>query len=94
MEGEAKSPTHIDYFVKWKGWTRKHNSWVHDSEMGNAQEAMKEYEQRTSEVRRMDPAKITTPHENKCITMILDFKYEDRACHYLAQRLDGKQKWV
>ncbi len=33
-----KSYEVIDYFVKWKGWTREHNSWVRDSEMGNAQE--------------------------------------------------------
>ncbi len=31
-----KSYEVIDYFVKWKGWTREHNSWVHDLEMGNA----------------------------------------------------------
>ncbi len=34
----------MDYFVKWKGWTREHNSWVRDKEMGNAQEAIEEYE--------------------------------------------------
>ncbi len=47
-----------------------------------------------SKTRRVDLAKIVTPDNNKCITMILDFKYEDRACCYLTQRLDGKQKWV
>ena len=39
----------IDYFVKWKGWTREHNSWVRDEEMGNAQEAIKEYEEHAEE---------------------------------------------
>ncbi len=58
--------------------------------MGNTQEAIEEYEQRTDSVRRLD----TTKDENKRVTMILDFKYEDRACYYLAQRLDGKQRWV
>ncbi len=41
----------IDYFVKWKGWTREHNSWVTENKMGNAQEAIEEYERRTSNVR-------------------------------------------
>ncbi len=31
-----ESYTVMDYFVKWKGWTREHNLWVRDSEMGNA----------------------------------------------------------
>ncbi len=39
-----KSYEVIDYFVKRKGWTHEHNSWVHDSEMGNAQEAIEDYE--------------------------------------------------
>ncbi len=26
--------------------------------------------------------------------MVLDFKYKDGSCFYLAQRQDGKQKWV
>ncbi len=85
-----KSRKATDYFVKWKGWTREHNSWVRDQEMGNAQEVIEEYEQRTGSVRRLD----ATKDENKCVTMILDFKYEDHACHYLTQRLDGKQQWV
>ncbi len=70
-----------DYFIKWKGWTREHNSWVRDQEIGNAQEAIQEYEERMSSVRRLD----TIPDENKRVTMVLDFKYEDRACYYLAQ---------
>ncbi len=58
--------------------------------MENAQEAIEEYEQRTNSIRRLDAIK----DENKCVTMVLDFKYEDHACCYLAQRLDGKQRWV
>ncbi len=89
-----KSYQVIDYFVKWKGWTHEHNSWVHDSEMGNAQEAIEEYEQRISNARRINVAKIVTPDENKRVTMILDFKYENQCCYYLTQQKDGKQKWV
>ncbi len=93
--GQGKKSYKVtDYFVKWKGWTHKHNSWVRNSEMGNAQEAIEEYEKRTSNVRRMDVTQIITPNENKRVTMILDFKYEDRTCCYLAQQLDGKQRWV
>ncbi len=89
-----KSYKVIDYFIKWKGWTCEHNLWVQDSEMGNAQEAIEEYEGQTRDARRVDIAKIVTPNENKCITMVLDFKYEDKACFYLAQQQDRKQKWV
>ncbi len=55
-----KSYEVIDYFVKWKGWMREHNSWVHDSEMGNAQEAIEEYETRNDSARRLDATKIVT----------------------------------
>ncbi len=62
--------------------------------MGNAQEAIEEYEQRISNARRINVAKIVTPDENKRVTMILDFKYENQCCYYLTQQKDGKQKWV
>ncbi len=87
-----KSYKVIDYFVKWKGWMREHNSWVRDSEMGNAQEAIEDYENQNNSARRLDA--VETPDKNKRVTMILDFKYENQSCYYLAQRLDGKQKWV
>ncbi len=64
---------------------REYNSWVRDSEMGNAQEAIEEYEQRTHDARRVDIAKTVTPDENKCVTMVLNFKYEDKSCFYLVQ---------
>ncbi len=86
-----KSYTVTDYFVKWKGWTHKHNSWVCDSEMGNAQEAIKEYEAKMADIRRIDD---TTPDPKKHVTMILDFKYKNHSCHYLVQCQDRKQKWV
>ncbi len=93
--GQGKKPYEvIDYFVKWKGWTCKHNSWVCDLEMGNAQEAIEDYENRTNSTRRLDATKTVTPQENKRVTMILNFKYEDQSCFYLAQCQDGKQKWV
>ncbi len=47
-----KSYEVIDYFIKWKGWTCEHNSWVRDSEMGNAQEAIEDYENRNDSARR------------------------------------------
>ncbi len=58
------------------------------------QEAIEEYENHNNSARRLDATKTTTPQENKCVTMILDFKYKDQSCFYLAQRQDGKQKWV
>ncbi len=70
-----KSYDVTDYFVKWKGWMCEHNSWVRDSEMGNAQEAIEDYENRNNSARRLDAA--PTPNPDKRVTMVLDFKYED-----------------
>ncbi len=74
-----KSYKVIDYFVKWKGWTHEHNSWVCDSEMGNTQEVIEEYEQRMSNARRVDVAKNENPIKStkSIISMILDHKYSD-----------------
>ncbi len=84
----------MDYFVKWKGWTREHNSWVHNEEMGNAQEAIEEYEERMNSVRRLDATKIITKtHQNAM--MILDHDYQhDGTARYLTQWNDGSQLWV
>ncbi len=83
-----KSYEVIDYLVKWKGWTREHNSWVRDSEMGNAQEAIEEYERRANSARRLD----TT---DKRVVEFLDHEYSDNGdCSYLARRRDGIQKWI
>ncbi len=75
----------IDYFIKWKGWTREHNSWVRDSEMGNAQEAIEEYKERTHDARRVDIAKIVLQtYQN--VAMILDHEYSDNGnIKYLVQ---------
>ncbi len=90
-----KSYEVIDYFVKWKGWTREHNLWVRDSEMGNTQEAIKDYENRNNSARRLDTIKIVTTLTDKTITMILDHEYSDNGdCKYLVQRHDGLQKWI
>ncbi len=90
-----KSYKVIDYFVKWKGWTCEHNSWVCDSEMGNAQEAIEDYENRNDSARRLNATKIVTTLTNKTVTMILDHEYSDNGdCKYLVQRHDGLQKWV
>ncbi|SJL04187.1 uncharacterized protein ARMOST_21915 [Armillaria ostoyae] len=79
---------------QWKGWTREHNSWVAESEMGSAQEAIADYEKKTQRVRRLDPTKIIT-NPDKALTMILDHEYKDNGdAYYLAQRHDGTQKWV
>ncbi len=62
--------------------------------MEHVQEAIEEYEDKVSHARRVDIPKIVTKDKNKHVTMILDFKYEDGICSYLARRLNGKQKWV
>ncbi len=93
--GRGKKPYDvIDYFVKWKGWTREHNSWVRDSEMGNAQEAIEEYENKNDSARRLDAPKIITKPTKSPIATILDHEYsDDGKVKYLCQAVDGRQKW-
>ncbi len=63
--------------------------------MGNAQEAIEEYEKRTNSVRRLDANKIVTTKTHQNATMILDHDYQnDRTARYLAQWRDGSQVWV
>ncbi len=62
--------------------------------MGIAQEAIEEYEQRTSNIRQVNAAKIETPKIKSTIAMILDHKYSnDGKVKYLCQAEDGQQKW-
>ncbi len=85
----------MDYFVKWKGWTREQNSWVRDQEMGNARKAIEEYEERTNSVRRLDTIKIITTKTHQNATMILDHDYQNNGtAHYLTQWNNGSQLWV
>ncbi|SJL06853.1 uncharacterized protein ARMOST_10195 [Armillaria ostoyae] len=88
------SATVIDYFIKWVGHTREHNSWVTASEMGNAQEAIAEYEAKMGSNERVNVIKIATPSQRD-ITMVLNHVYESNGdVSYLAQRRDGTQTWV
>ncbi|SJL08520.1 uncharacterized protein ARMOST_11884 [Armillaria ostoyae] len=85
------STTVIDYFIKWVGHTREHNSWVTASEMGNAQEAIAEYEAKMGSNERVSVVKIATKSP---LEMILDHSYDGEDISYLCQRQDGTQKWV
>ncbi len=56
--------------------------------MGNAQEAIEEYEQRINNTRRLD----TT---DKRVVEFLEHEYSENGdCSYLARRQDGVQKWI
>ncbi len=60
--------------------------------MGNAQEAIKEYEGWVDHARRVH-TKIVTP-ERSIVTMILDHEYAtDGQVKYLCQSDNGHQKW-
>ncbi|SJL13290.1 uncharacterized protein ARMOST_16730 [Armillaria ostoyae] len=79
---------------KWTGHTQEHNSWVAASEMGNAQEAIAEYEEKMGSNERVSLVKIATPSQRD-IAMILNHVYESNGdVLYLAQRRDGSQIWV
>lgn len=62
--------------------------------MEHAQEVIADYEAKVCSTRHMDTAKIVTK-DDKVVTMIIDHEYSDNGkVSYLAQRCDGKQKWV
>ncbi|SJL18634.1 uncharacterized protein ARMOST_22231 [Armillaria ostoyae] len=88
----------IDYFVKWKGWTREHNSWVAESDMGNAEEAIADYEKkvtaRNRTVARLHLGKIIMPKNCLPLAMIINHEYKDSDFLHLTQRVDGTQKWI
>ncbi|SJL18610.1 uncharacterized protein ARMOST_22207 [Armillaria ostoyae] len=86
------STTVVDYFIKWVGHTREHNSWVTASEMGNAQEAIAEYEEKMGSNERVSVVKIATPKSP--LTMVLNHHFDGKDISYLCQREDGTQKWV
>ncbi|SJL03637.1 uncharacterized protein ARMOST_06994 [Armillaria ostoyae] len=88
------STTVIDYFIKWKGWTQEHNSWVAESDMGNAKEAIADYEKKTQHNERMAVVKIATTSKSP-LAMIVNHRFSpDGDVSYLAQREDGTQKWL
>ncbi|SJL18798.1 uncharacterized protein ARMOST_22399 [Armillaria ostoyae] len=88
------STTVIDYFVKWKGWTQEHNSWVAESDMGNAKEVIADYEKKTKRNERVAIIKIATTPKSPLAMIINHHFSEDRDISYLAQREDGTQKWL
>ncbi|SJL07261.1 uncharacterized protein ARMOST_10604 [Armillaria ostoyae] len=86
------STTVVDYFIKWVGHTREHNSWVTASEMGNAQEAIAEYEAKMGSNERVSVVKIAT--SKSPLAMVLNHHFDGEDISYLCQREDGTQKWV
>ncbi|SJK98309.1 uncharacterized protein ARMOST_01574 [Armillaria ostoyae] len=86
------STTVIDYFIKWVGHTREHNSWVTASEMGNAQEAIADYEKKMGSNERVSVVKIAT--SKSPLAMVLNHHFDGEDISYLCQREDGTQKWV
>ncbi len=62
--------------------------------MGNAQEAIEEYENRADSARRLDAADHDPKFPKSPISMILDHEYsDDGKVKYLCQAVDGRQKW-
>ncbi|SJL13522.1 uncharacterized protein ARMOST_16966 [Armillaria ostoyae] len=88
------SSTVVDYFIKWKGWTCEHNSWVTEKEMGNAKEAIAEYVKKTKRNERVAVVKIATTLKSP-LAMIINHEYITNGdFRYLTQRKDGTQKWL
>ncbi|SJL08320.1 uncharacterized protein ARMOST_11683 [Armillaria ostoyae] len=79
------SMTVIDYFVKWKGWTREHNSWVTEKDMGNTKEAIAKYIKKTKRNERVAIVKIATTPRSP-LTMIVNHHCSDNGdVSYLTQ---------
>ncbi|SJL16561.1 uncharacterized protein ARMOST_20087 [Armillaria ostoyae] len=86
--------TVVDYFIKWVGHTREHNSRVTASEMANAKEAIADYENKTQSNERVAVVKIATRTPSP-LAMIVNHRFgPDGDVSYLAQREDGTQKWL
>ncbi|SJL18318.1 uncharacterized protein ARMOST_21904 [Armillaria ostoyae] len=83
------SVTVIDYFIKWVGHTCEHNSWVTAAEMGNAKEAIADYEAKTQSNERVAMVKIATPKSP--LVMVLNHHFDGEDISYLCQREDGTQ---
>ncbi|SJL16876.1 uncharacterized protein ARMOST_20406 [Armillaria ostoyae] len=79
---------------KWKGWTREHNSWVAESDMGNAKEVIADYEKKTKCNERVAIIKIETTSKSP-LAFIVNHRFgSDGNVSYLAQRQDRTQKWL
>ncbi|SJL17565.1 uncharacterized protein ARMOST_21117 [Armillaria ostoyae] len=79
---------------KWKGWTREHNSWVAEVDMGNAQEAIADYVKKTQSNERVAVVKIAMTSKSP-LTLIINHRFSpDGDVSYLAQWEDGTQKWL
>ncbi|SJK99855.1 uncharacterized protein ARMOST_03166 [Armillaria ostoyae] len=88
------SVTVTDYFIKWKGWTHEHNSWVTEKEMGNAKEVIADYVKKTKRNKRVVVVKIATTPRSP-LAMIVNHHYSnDGDFSYLAQCEDRTQKWL
>ncbi|KAK0438266.1 hypothetical protein EV421DRAFT_1906801 [Armillaria borealis] len=68
------SKTVIHYFIKWVGWTREHNSWVHEIDMGNAKEAIADYEKKAKRRQGQVIREIVTKPRSP-LAMVLDHEY-------------------
>jgi len=69
------------YLVQWKGFTAEHNIWERKEDLGNAREALEEFEGRiNTEVRRQE--KLERIEEN-------DFRRGELLGNFIAKMLYG-----
>ncbi|SJL18614.1 uncharacterized protein ARMOST_22211 [Armillaria ostoyae] len=97
VRGKCGQPsvTVIDYFIKWVGHTREHNSWVTASEMGNAKEAIADYEEKVARtVARLHLGQSATPKSRSPLAFFIDHAYKDGNFAYLTQLEDESQRWT
>ena len=63
--------------------------------MGNAQEAIKDYEKKIQRHGRIEIIQAKSRDPAKAVTMILDHEYDEQGViSYKAQREDGYQRWI
>ena len=69
------------YLVQWKGFTAEHDTWKRKEDLGNAREALEEFEGRiNAEVRRQE--KLERTEEN-------DFRRGELLGNFIAKMLYG-----
>ncbi|KAK0430104.1 hypothetical protein EV421DRAFT_1913392 [Armillaria borealis] len=75
---------------EWKEWTREHNLWVPETEMGNAQEAITNYKKKIQHAGWVDIAKIAT-NPDHALAMIIDHEYLDNGDTIITKLLASLQ---
>jgi hypothetical protein len=81
----------LQYLVKWKGYTAKHNTWEPKENLGNAKSKVKEFDRKHHEaVKRFGPMELAGRATAKMLYRWDDGKFEKE---YLAKLQRNWRRW-